>query len=303
MIDLNLVASFIEVSKTKNLRRAAYNLAVTPPALSQRISTLETQLGKSLFVRKSHGMELSFYGKQFLNICLDFDSNIKKIGDWILSDKGHIAGELTVASIESVMSVVLPDFLGMFLRKYPKVTVNLSESTSTRIEEDVMAEHADVGIIIGSCEKKALKAQLLLKNNDTVMVCSSSYFLAKKNKITDDDWRQAKVIWYSERYSRSLRIICHKLGIVCHEGLGEVKVPSMNYCKRYAEKGLGVTFVAKALVFNELKNGSLVKLPGFNLRQNTYSISRGPRYLPRHAALFEKELIEYCRKYDSIIKL
>ncbi len=56
-LDLNLLRVFDEVMAERNLTRAANNLAITQPAVSNALRRLRELLGDELLVRKGHGVE------------------------------------------------------------------------------------------------------------------------------------------------------------------------------------------------------------------------------------------------------
>ena len=66
MLDITLqqIASFIKVAEFLNFTRAAESLFITQPALSRIISRFERSANTTLFIRKSHGVELSEKGQQ-----------------------------------------------------------------------------------------------------------------------------------------------------------------------------------------------------------------------------------------------
>lgn len=63
MVDLELYRVFCTVAKCGSLSKAARELFVSQPAVSQSIKQLENQLGVPLFVRTYKGIELSESGK------------------------------------------------------------------------------------------------------------------------------------------------------------------------------------------------------------------------------------------------
>ena len=53
------IQSFLEVTKTKNISRAAERLGLTQPALSQSIKRLENAFGQQFFIRGKGGVKLT----------------------------------------------------------------------------------------------------------------------------------------------------------------------------------------------------------------------------------------------------
>ena len=58
-MDINLLKTFVEVTKTRSFAKAAENLYVTSAAVSARIKLLEGQLGVTLFLRNRGDMRLT----------------------------------------------------------------------------------------------------------------------------------------------------------------------------------------------------------------------------------------------------
>ena len=56
-LDLNLLRVFDEVMAERNLTRAARNLAMTQPAVSNALNRLRETLGDKLLVRSGYGVE------------------------------------------------------------------------------------------------------------------------------------------------------------------------------------------------------------------------------------------------------
>lgn len=69
-MDIYDLKSFLTVVEKGNFSRAAQTMALTQPALSQRIKQLETELGYALLIRRKgcQNIELTPQGEEFLKI-------------------------------------------------------------------------------------------------------------------------------------------------------------------------------------------------------------------------------------------
>jgi DNA-binding transcriptional LysR family regulator len=65
-MDIDLIKTFLEVSRTRHFGRAAENLYLTQSAVSARIRQLEELLGSPLFTRARHNIRLTSTGARFL---------------------------------------------------------------------------------------------------------------------------------------------------------------------------------------------------------------------------------------------
>jgi len=303
MIDLNLIHAFLEVSKAGSMSLAAQELKITESAVSQRIAALEGQIGEILFLRKRSGVALNKFGRELLEIAQNIDVDIHKIKNWIKVKKDYIGGEVSITTITSLTTQVFPFFLKRFFKKHNEVNVILKHGITVDIEEDVMSGASDIGIIVGKPQKVILKMKQLMLHNRMLSVCSPDYFLAKKKKITKEDFNKASIIWNSNKRSRTYRRICKEIGITYGRRPRDIQLPNMESCKKYVLNGMGVAFMSKSLIYEELKRKKIVALPGFDLRCDIYMITRNEKYESPTVSIFKKELIKYCQEHDRMLSL
>jgi DNA-binding transcriptional LysR family regulator len=298
MINIESIRAFLEVSRTGNVSSAAKNMGVTQSALSQRIRSLEQDLGQSAFVRKYGGLELNSFGNEFLEVCKDVQHNIEVLDDWVSRQKNQVNGHLKIATISSMIGHVLPKFLKLFLKKYPAVKFTIDNSTSKYIEEGVMNGGYDVGMIVGECKKNSLKSLKIMENR-VYMVCAKDYPLAQKKNFALADLKKARLIWHSEKTSRTVSQIWHKLGLHSINELGGIYLSDMESCKNYALQGLGVAFVADEHMRPELAQGKLIILGKFLTDKPIYMISRNDKYQSHLIKIFKEEFAQFCRQRKS----
>lgn len=298
MIDIETIRAFLEVAKTHNVSTAAKNMRVTQSALSQRIRALEQTLGQSVFVRKYGGLELNSFGNDFLEVCKDVRHNIEVLDDWVSRQRNEVSGHLKIATISSLIEHIFPSFLKTFFKKYPNVKFTIDNSTSKYIEEGVLNGDYDVGMIVGDCKKNSLKSIKILENK-VFMVCAKEYPLAQKKKITRADLMKARLIWHSEKTSRTVTQLWRKLGLRSIDDLGGIYLSDMESCKNYALNGLGVAFVADEHMKSEIAQGKLVKLGNALIDKAIYLISRNDKYQSHLIKIFKEEFLQFCKKRSS----
>lgn len=301
MIDLNILNIFLDIAKTGNLNLTAKRLSVTPSAVSQRLRILESQVGRSLFMRMHSGMKLSEHGHKLLEISKDVDKRLYQINQWASSERAFIGGEFVVSSVSTLITYTFPVFLKYFLKKYPDVTISFRQNISARIEEDVIKGFADIGIIVSSCKKPSLNTQKFLLNNEIVAIVSPDHPLAKQKNITKKDLEKTRLIWHAERESRTIRKMCQILGISYHRNFSTIHVPSMEACVNYVREGVGLGFMAKHAILDELKSGKLVIVSNFGLKTPMNLISRNEPFESKGIKALKTELIKFAQLQDEKI--
>jgi DNA-binding transcriptional LysR family regulator len=124
---------FFSVAQLGSMAKAARQLDVSQPAISEVIAYLEQALGVRLFDSHPHGIELTVYGSSLLKRSVAvFDELKQGVRDIeFLSDP--TAGELRIASVESVTSTFLPEVVRRFLRKHPGVLLYVDDMPTRKM--------------------------------------------------------------------------------------------------------------------------------------------------------------------------
>ena len=146
MINLELFRVFYTVAKCKSITKAAEELFISQPAVSQAIKSLENQIGGKLFNRVSRGMELTEPGgkemfekvKQAIEL---LDSAEKNFSDM----KEVASGSVRIAAAANVINFFLIKYIKIFREKYPNVALTFLNGTSKECMELVKEDRADIG--------------------------------------------------------------------------------------------------------------------------------------------------------------
>jgi len=109
-----------------NMAKAAAELGVSQPTVSEVIADLEHALGVRLFDRSRKGVELTVYGHALLRRTRSaFDELRQGVRDIeVLNDVA--TGEIRIGCPESIATTVVPPIVQRFVRKYPRVIVNMT---------------------------------------------------------------------------------------------------------------------------------------------------------------------------------
>lgn len=123
----NSLRAFEAVARLRSFRKAADELFVTPAAITHQIKSLEAQLGIALFVRLSHGIELTPAAEAALpRLQQGFEMIMQAVRD--LRDFGQ-SPRLHVAATPTLASRWMMPRLHRFLSKYPNIDVRLMGSS------------------------------------------------------------------------------------------------------------------------------------------------------------------------------
>lgn len=106
--------AFFEVVKTGTFTEAARRLHITQPALSQRIVTLESELGTRLLVRGQGRFQLTAAGEELFRYCEWRRAAEEELIGRLRGDRNTLCGSVRVCGFSSITrSVLLPCLAGL----------------------------------------------------------------------------------------------------------------------------------------------------------------------------------------------
>jgi len=127
---------FSTVAQRGSMAKAAVQLGVSTPTVSEVIADLEHGLGVRLLDRSPRGVEPTIYGSALLKRALivfdELKQSIKDID--LLSDP--TAGEVKIASPLGIAFTVIPHILERFVEQYPRVVLHFDEVASAFVTRD-----------------------------------------------------------------------------------------------------------------------------------------------------------------------
>lgn len=121
------------IYKTGNFSRAAKELYLTQPTLTLAVQKVEKQLGMPIFERKTKPISLTEAGKRYIDTAkkvLELEKDLTLQLDDLASLQ---VGSLNLGGTHYVNSYILPPILAKFHQTYPKIEINVLESTSYKL--------------------------------------------------------------------------------------------------------------------------------------------------------------------------
>lgn len=147
-MNIKAMRIFVEVCDCGSMTRAAEKLYMAQPAVSRAISELESHYGTKFFERISRRLEITEAGREYYSHA----ANIINLIDRLDLQMKHIdnVGSLRIGTSITIGTKLLPDFIARFSAKYPEIKVKATIQNSHTIEEMVVNNKIDLGIIEGS---------------------------------------------------------------------------------------------------------------------------------------------------------
>ncbi|NJO79725.1 MAG: LysR family transcriptional regulator [Cyanobacteria bacterium RM1_2_2] len=146
-IKLSQLRALVAIADCGNFSEAALRLGISQSAVSHAIASLETQLGVILLSRGRHGATLTPVGRGVLGHAQEMLRLLESIGREANLSRGLQNGQVRVASFRSAATHVLPGVLAEFQKRYPGISVTITEYRGDDGVEQALREgRVDIGL-------------------------------------------------------------------------------------------------------------------------------------------------------------
>ncbi len=263
---------FRAVARHASFSRAAEELFLTQPAVTQQIKALEEQLGSPLFQRGGGRVSLTPGGAALL----PFAEQIKQLSDQALAAVatacGQTAGELSVGASQTIAQYLLPTLIASFLQTNPKVRITARSGNTDQMLAALVSGDLQMAMLEGPAHHPDVHIQPFMEDR-MVLVVSSNHEWAGQT-ITLDQLRTQP--WVTREFgSGSRRIVEQALteaGLKTKDLHVAMEFDSTEGLLTAVEAGLGVAFVSRWAVRSRLALGTLklARVAGLKLRRSFF---------------------------------
>ncbi|HET8880855.1 MAG TPA: LysR family transcriptional regulator [Solimonas sp.] len=183
-MDTQFLAAFAEIADCGSFTQAAARLHLSQPAISKRITALETQIGHALFDRVGRRVTLTDAGRTLLPYAKKTLQDIED-GKRALSNlHGEIAGRLSIGTSHHIGLHRLPPVLRAYTLQYPNVDLDIHFMDSEVACEAVLAGKLELGIVTLPTAPLPQLEQRLVWPDPMVVVVAAQHPLAGRRKLT-----------------------------------------------------------------------------------------------------------------------
>ena len=143
-MDLQQLRSFAAVAHHAHFTRAAEELHIGQPAVSQHVRRLEAELGVELLARTSRSVEITQAGEIMLarieRALGELDAGVGELEEL----RGLRRGRLAIGAMQSLLPFDLSRALATFRAAYPGVDIRLVEGSGRELYEAISTDRIDL---------------------------------------------------------------------------------------------------------------------------------------------------------------
>lgn len=181
-MELRHLRYFLAVARTLNFSRAAEQLNMAQPPLSQQIQALEKELGVRLFDRNKRPLQLTHAGQAFLPEVNGVMTQVERARYIAQQASRGEVGQLTIGFNSAAMQTALPELLKAFRQQFPLVNIRLCELDSQLQLEQLSNGQLDCGFLHLQ-QREQFNYHVLLK--EPLVVALPSYHPLAEQQVLD----------------------------------------------------------------------------------------------------------------------
>lgn len=290
-VTLRQMRVFAAVAQNRSFTRAARELHLTQPAISQQIKLLETEIGLPLLEHVGRQIHLTAAGDELLRYASQVTDLLREAGESLAAMRGLRRGVLKLGAV-STAKYFAPSLLSAFAPQYPEVTIRFSVGNREEIIQQLASNQIDL-VIMGRPPRELVTVAEPFAKHPLVIIASPNHPLAGKRRIPLQRLGSEKFIIREEGSGTraSMEHVFRERGVPIHVSM---EVSSNETIKQAVMAGMGISFISIHTVGLELAAGklSILNVVGLPLIRDWYVIHLRDKRLSPITAAFRSFLLE-----------
>ena len=286
-MDFDQLETFLEVARHTSFSKAAEKRFRTQPAISSQIRALEDEVGAKLFDRSGGKVSLTAAGKAFQKYVEETlearKSMLTAIGEMERVPKG----EIVVGANEATCLHVLPEVFAEFKKQYPDVNVGIQRAERGKILESIIDNSVDFGVVsIPVTDNRLTVVQI--HRDELVVIAAPNHPLSKlksKSATVADVVKFPLLLPKMGRTRDAIEALFDERKL---KPIISMELDSSELLKRFVAADVGVGFIARSNVLEDVKAGVLAAIPMSDalIKRDLALVFRKDKALSRAALAF-----------------
>ncbi len=284
-MDFDQLETFLEVARHTSFSRAAEKRFRTQPAISSQIRALEEEVGARLFDRSGGKVALTAAGKVFQQYAEQTLEARKGMMVTLAELERIPRGEIVVGANEGTCLHILPEVFAEFKKLYPNVAVQISRLERAKILESIIDNSVDFGVVSAPVDDKRLTVVNIHRDELVIIVPPGHPLSRMKQAGIADAARFPLLLPKVGRTRDALENLFHERRLKPQVSM---ELDSSELLKRFVAADVGVGFIARSNVLEDVKAGVLetVPLADASIRRDLALVFRKDKALSRAALAF-----------------
>jgi DNA-binding transcriptional LysR family regulator len=251
-MELHPLRVFLTVAGERSFSRAAEKLLRTQPAISLSIQRLESELGEQLIDRSAKDLLLTDAGHIVLEYARRYENLQGDLENALAELRDKSAGRLTIGANES-STLYLLDHIEKYRRKYPRITVQVRRSLSSRIPTELIDGDLELGILGFDPEDDRVITRVIYTDH-LAFIVSPDHPLSKRAEVSISELGDETFIAHNV-VSPYRALVIREFQRAKVPLRMDLEVPTVEAIRKMVQRNQGVAFLPRMVVEEEVRQG------------------------------------------------
>jgi LysR family transcriptional regulator, low CO2-responsive transcriptional regulator len=283
---------FAAVARNLSFTRAARELHLTQPAVSQQVKLLEEEVGLPLFEQIGRKVHLAPAGEELLRYTEQAMELLRQAAESLAAMRGLKRGVLKLGAV-STAKYFAPSLLSAFKPAYPEVSIKFEVGNREEIIQQLAANEIDL-VIMGRPPRELETVAEPFAKHPLILIASPGHPLAHKRRIKLSQLASESFLIREEGSGTraSMERVFRERGVPIRVSM---EVSSNETIKQAVMANMGISFISSHTVGLELAAGKLVILDvvGLPIVRDWYVIHLRDKRLAPIPIAFRAFLLEH----------
>jgi len=287
--------TFIEITESGGISKAAERLAVAKSAVSRRLTSLESRLGIELFHRTTRSMKLTESGRSLYQHANRILADLEEVEDSLSQSNSELSGTIKAAAPLSFGLEHLAPVIIEFNKQHPKINFELDFNDR---QIDLVHEGFDLTLRISNPEDSSLIARHITQLN-FVLCASPNYLKRFGTPTTPNELEQHSCLLYNlARQPNAWSLTDKKNKRYQIKATNSLKANNGNFLKNAAIADAGIALLPNFIVYKAIQQQQLLPiLTEYILAtSDLWAVYSQTRHLSHRVRTFINFLIERFQK-------
>ena len=296
-MELTQLEFFVKVVEEGSFSKAAERVYRTQPALSIAIKRLQEEIGAPLFERSQKTPELTELGE----LVYDYAKRILALRDQTLEAVAELKslerGRVRIGANESTSLYLLPHLILAYRALHPNILVEIFRHTSDRLPREVLDRNVDFALLAFEPVDSDLESFPVLRD-ELVLIMHPDHPLAKRDSVHVKDLGSESFLAHNVKTASRYKVM--ETFALQHTPLNiTLELATVETIKRFVQLKIGISFVPRMCVADELERGTLASVPVKDLSyaRTLWVTHRREMTFSQAAAAFLEVLREHCKNH------
>ena len=161
-MDIRQLKNFVRIVELGSISRAARDIYVAQPALSQQIASLENELKTPLLVRNARGVQPTEAGVKLYRTAQSVLAELERVRDEVAQSGRDPSGPVSIGFPTSTAAALAVPLLRAAVARFARIRLLITEGPSGVLRELLLQGRLDMAVLVNEPVSSNLLARTLL---------------------------------------------------------------------------------------------------------------------------------------------